>query len=74
MAALFFPYYGFFPLGFPGKVFNETAQNTYARMMYSFSLRYGFIPLGFPSKVFNETSWLVDILGECYKRMTTNPK
>ena len=66
MAALFFPSYGFVPQGFPGKVFNEAAQNTYTKMMYSFSLRYDFIPLDFPSNI-----WLT-VKGECYETMTAN--
>jgi len=36
MSVLFFPYYGFVPLDFLNKVFNEAAWNTYARMDYSF--------------------------------------
>ena len=69
MAALFFPYYGFIPQCFPGKVFNEAAWNTYTEMMYSFFLRYGFVPQGFPSKVFNETSYMVDSQGEVLRKV-----
>jgi len=61
VAALFFPYYDFVPQGFPDKVFNEAAWNTYIEMMYFFSLRYDFIPLSFPTKIFNETSLMVSI-------------
>ena len=45
-AALFFPYSWFFPLGFPGKVFNEAASRAHYEINV-FVPSLGFSPKGF---------------------------
>ena len=48
-AALFFPYPWFFPLGFPGKVFNEAASRAHHEINVLFLLLV-FLPKGFSRK------------------------
>lgn len=61
--ALFFPYPWFFPLGFPGKVFNEAASRAHYEIDI-FVPSLGFYPTGFFQEGYNETLFrLTDIQG-----------
>ena len=62
-AALFFPYPWFFPLGFPGKVFNEAASRAHYEIDI-FVPSLGFYHTGFFQEGYNETLFrLTDIQG-----------
>ena len=62
-AALFFPYPWFFPLGFPGKVFNEAASRAHHEINV-FVPSLGFSPKGFFQDGYNKTLFhLTDIQG-----------
>ena len=61
--ALFFPYPWVFPLGFPGKVFNEAASRAHYEIDI-FVPSLGFYPTGFFQEGYNETLFrLTDIQG-----------